>query len=76
MNAWHDFFFIRLADDIGYYIAWKGTKDNAFPDKYWRSHDNARNFAIANWRTQVDLMFEKEVLDGPEPSKADYSSED
>lgn len=78
MTAWSDYFFIRLDDSIGYYLAWKGTKRPVFSDKYFRTYESCRTWIKDNdtWRQAVDIEFEKEVLGGSEHSEANDASED
>lgn len=65
-SQWYNYFFIRLDFNIGYYIAWIGSAEPAFPDKYFRCGQNARAWISthSNWRAAVDEKFEKEVLGG------------
>ena len=62
-TEWYNYFFLRLDDTIGYYFAWNGTKRPAFPDHYFKSTTNAREWIKTyNWKQVVDEEFEREIL--------------
>jgi hypothetical protein len=61
-RKWWDYFWITADEDGNYYFSWYGTRNNAFPDKCWRSIDNMKKWINENWRQILDEEFEKEVL--------------
>lgn len=61
---WCDYFLIRRDPNVGlYYFAWcNDTKDNAFPDVYFKCSTNAIKWIRKNWREAIDEKFEKEIF--------------
>jgi len=63
-SQWYNYFHVRKYNEGVFYIAWNGTKENAFPGLDWKEYGYAKDWITTyGWQKLVDARFEKDVLE-------------